>query len=81
MPCFYIMLLMFYVYISVNLVKRGVHSLVGKMRRYRNDCYYDVFGDQKRWDTTDAEIKIPFPENLDALSMVLPCCKAWSWSE
>ena len=75
-----IMLLRFYVYNCVNLVKRGIHSLAGKMWRYRNHRYYDVFGDQKWWDTTDAEIIFPFPENLDVLLTVLPCCKAWSLS-
>ena len=30
----------FSAYIFVDLVKRGVLTLVGEIRRYRNDCYY-----------------------------------------
>ena len=32
----------FNVYISVDLVKRGALSLVGKIWRYRNDRYYHL---------------------------------------
>ena len=30
-------------YIIVDLVNHGVLTLVGEIRRYRNDCYYYLF--------------------------------------
>ena len=38
--CAYILFLRFYVYLFVDLIKRGIHALVGEILHYENDRYY-----------------------------------------
>ena len=45
-------------YIFVDLVKRGVLSLVGEIRRYRNDCCDDDDDDDDDVDD-DVSLKLP----------------------